>query len=184
MFFLRLIRCLFLWNVRPATDALIQQSHAIFAFSDSKMKDGTPGEGNRAIAKTATMLRERFHLPILAQEEVALATGSCLAFEFVARGDKHGVSTFRWNTATITQMFAKVCQQKDWSHIVIVATPAHQRRAIWVAERYGFHAVAAPMPKVKYFHKDLALWACRGGEWRFRMREFAVRIFFLLRGDI
>lgn len=183
MFFQKLLKCLFLWNIQPAHEETIRQSQAILAFSDSKMKDGSPGEGNRIIARTAITLRECFLIPILAQEEVA-AAGSWFEFAFIARGNQRGISTLQWNTATITEKFARTCRENKWRRVVIVTTPAHLGRAIWVAERYGLYAVAAPMPQGNYFHKDLALWACRGGEWRFRIRELAVRLFFLLRGDI
>ena len=184
MRFLRMLwKCFTVWEVEPATEEELRSAHVVLAFSDSKMMDGSPGPGNELIAGVARQLHVQYGLAILAQEEVVMADpyGS---FAFIARGPQHGKSTRAWNTATITDSFASVCREKGWRRAVVVTIPDHLPRALWVAERRKFRAVAARMPRGQYLHPGLALWSARGGKWRFRIRDLIVRLFFLACGDI
>ena len=184
MRFLRMLwECITLWRPEPATEEELRKCDAVFAFADSRMRDGSPGPGNEFIAAGCRELCERYGLPLLVQDEVALAAED-LECRYVARGPQHGKSGRRWNTATITDEFAAICRQERWCRIVIVSTPDHLLRCCWVARKRGFEAVCAEMPEGHYFHPDLALWACRGGKYRFRARDFLVRLYFLFRGDI
>lgn len=189
MRFLRMLwKCLTVWKVPPALDADIRKARnpALFAFSDSKMRDGSAGEGNELIAQTAVRYQRLYGMVVMAQEEVADAAkkvASDFVLRYAAIGPQHGKSERGWNTAVIADLFVEHGAQEH--DLVIVATvPDHMPRCIWVTERRGLTAGAARMPKGRYFHPGLALWSCRGGTWRFRARDFLVRIFFLIRGEI
>lgn len=184
MRFLRMLwKCFAVWVVKPAIQEELRGARAVLAFADSRMRDGSPGSGNELIAGVVRHLHTAYDLPILVQEEVALAAPD-LPYAYVVRGEQTGTSSRGWNTAVIANQMVAVCRRNDWKRVAIATTPAHLCRAMWVAERLGLQVMAAAMPKGQYFHKDLALWACRGGELRFRSRELLVRLFFLLRGDI
>lgn len=189
MRFLKILwKCIAIWKMKPATEEELRSADVIIAFSDSKMRDGSLGEGNKIIGQVALDLRNRYFLPVIAQEEANAAMLAVNFFrgnaEYVVRGTQDGKSHLSWNTAVIMDRVLKICRLEGWKKLIIATTPDHMPRCIWCAERRGLKAFAADMPKGQYFHKNLALPSCRSGSFRFRLRDFLVRIMFLLTGNI
>lgn len=181
-------KCITVWEVKPATEEELIDADVIIALSDSKMRDGSLGEGNKIIGQKISELRYKYFLPIIAQEEAALAAADVSLYpvnpEYIIRGMKDGKSHLAWNTAVIMDYARDICRKEGLIKPIIVAIPDHMPRCVWHAEKRGLIALASSMPKGRYYHKNLALPSCRGGSFRFRFRDFFVRIMFLFFGDI
>lgn len=187
MRFLKMLwKCITVWSVKPATEEELRSADVIIALSDSKMRDGSLGPGNEVIGSRVLMDRCVYGLPVIAQEEAALAAQNMYVEHIhVISGTQDGKSHLKWNTAIIFDRALEICKKKGYKKPIIVTIPDHMPRCVWHAEKRGLLPRVSWMPEGgKYYDKNLALWSCRGGSFRFRFRDFLVRITFLLTGDI
>ncbi|MBI2635356.1 MAG: hypothetical protein HYW79_02320 [Parcubacteria group bacterium] len=174
------------WKIKPANEEELKSADVIVSFSDSKMIDGSLGPGNEIIGQVTEKYQTFYNLPVMAQEEAAVSAAQFGAkVQYISIGTQDGKSYLHWNTAIIMDYVAAFCYRNNWNKLIIVSIPDHMPRCVWCAEKRGLKAFAASMPsKGQYFHKNLALPSCRGGSFRFRFRDFFVRILFLLQGNI
>lgn len=186
MRFLRMLwQCFVVWRAEPARAEELRQAKAILVFATSRLRDGTAGPCNLFLARVAQELHGRYHLSIVAQQEVAMAAPELPVTAVARGGNRLGASSSQWNTAAIVKFAIGVHHLEPGDRLVMVAPPPHLPRCLWIAERLGLNALAAPMPGgSRYFHRESALWYCRGGGLRFRLREFFARLYCLFRGDI
>lgn len=177
-------KCVFVWRIAPALAEELWKARVILVLATSRLRDGSAGPGNGLLVEVARTLHAKYNVPIVAQQEVAMAAPH-VPFLAVARGgNRLGASSLSWNTAAITDYAIGVCGLGAGDRVIVVAPPPHLPRCCWIAERKRLTALAASMPEGQYFHKDSVLWYCRNGERLFRFREVLVRLFCLLRGDI
>lgn len=186
MRFLRMFwECFTVWRVRPVNQNVLSSAQVIAAYSASRMEDGSVGEPNCRIADVARSLQRAFGLPIITQEEIAMAAPELSYRTVLKGGDRFGNSSFAWNTAVLADRMVEMCRKSGWRCAIVVASPMHQPRCCWVLARRGLHPLAAAMPGTQrdYVDSRLAQRSVRSVP-RFVVREFLSRLLFLFRGDI
>ena len=182
-FLKKLYRCLFVWNIPPASDAGLAQADAIVTQCCSRMRDGTPGLPNEVLAAVMRSLYEKYKLPMIPQEELAMAAPE-LSYVGVAGGSFTGLSNFSWNTHTVAKFQLDLCKKNGWKKVIIVTFPEHMGRSVWVYSKLGLEPLPVSAPKIVYSDPGLIHWSCRGGRVRFIFREFFCRLLFLFWGKI
>lgn len=175
--------CFYTWNIAPASPENLGNADAIVTQAFSRSKKGGIGKGNHTLACVAHLLHICYQLPILAQEEIALANPSLSYMIVIRRENNQGSSAISWNTHTVAKKQFEICKTNGWHSVIVVSAPDHMGRALKVYEKLGLKAVPAPMPTEEYFEPNLTHWSHRR-KWRFRMREFTARICFLFAGKL
>lgn len=182
-FLKRLFRCLFVWRLEQATVEEISKAQAIVTQAYSRLKNGRPGSANEEHAWIARRLWEKYGLPVIPQEEIAMADPELPCFE-IAGGSPDGRSTFSWNTWEVAKVQADVCKKNGWDTAIVVVNPVGAGRTKWVYETLGFKPLLVIVPMYDdYYQPDLVHFSLRK-KWRAYVREFFCRLLFLFWGRI
>lgn len=180
---------LFTWRIPPASEQKLQTARAIVTQSTGREKDQeTPGRGNFILADVTHALWQRLKIPVLPQIEVRFAEklrrGTGFPAAFTADQTEDGKSTMSWNTYVVARL------QKEWLEkngiplrAILVASPIHMGRAVWVYEKLGFTVFPAFVPTGQYFDSRQDQWwlRCAAGVYVY---EFLCRLLFLYKGWI
>lgn len=181
----KLLRCVFMWHLPQSSIKDISRADVILTQAVSLLKDGSPGPGNKILADVLRELHEKFpDKPIIPQEELSLAAPE-LPYFAIAKRPPSGVachSNSAWNTEAVVSFQHDICEKHGWKKAAVVAMPDHQGRTVMVMERFGFVPIVVPVPGPQeiYFNSDCFYFSQRGHRWRFLLREFLCRIYFLL----
>lgn len=182
----KLWNCLFQWHIPPASEDELKTAHAIVTQAYSRLKDNSPGPGNRVLASVTRKLWERHRLPILPQEEIAMADQT-LPIHTRIGASPDGLSTMQWNTYAVAKWQARVCLSNDWKRVIVVAFSWHMGRACAVYRKVGLIPLPAAMPaeaeEKQCFHPESRDWTLRT-PLRAKPRELACRLLFLYKGWI
>ncbi|MES2087675.1 MAG: hypothetical protein V4467_01635 [Patescibacteria group bacterium] len=200
---------LFSWDVPTATHQELATAHAIVTQAHGRMRNGSAGPGNRIMANVTRLLHYQFpHLPIMPQEDVALADPTLPYYTVIGGlrdtrcfmatvakkhnttdgGSATGASNMQWNTHAIARAQAEICKQNGWTRIIVVAFPIHWGRAAAVYRKLGLTPLMAEMPADlgAYMHPYLIPSGLLGIQTvsKFRKRELLCRILFWLKNWI
>lgn len=175
-FIRNLLKCLFVWRFKYATEAELASADAIVTQSYNRHKDGTAGPGNLIMAIVAKELCLRYRLPVIPQEELVMAMPTLPCFA-VAGGSNDGKSTKNWNIYEVAKFQANVCKANGWKKVVVVVVPLGAGRALWCYKKLGLDPILAPMPTSGYYHPDNQTFTLRGPI-RLFIREFLCRLLF------
>lgn len=173
---------LFKWNIAPATEQELKTADAIVTQAYSRLKDNSPGPGNLVLARVTRKLWERYHLPILAQEEVAMADPT-LPIHTRIGGSPDGLSRMQWNTYVVAKLQAKICQANGWERVIVVAISWHMGRACAVYRKIGLMPLPTEKPaeEKRCFHPESMAKTLRTPLIA-KTRELACRLLFLYKG--
>lgn len=176
---------LFSWKIPPATEQELKTADAIVTQAFARLKDNTPGPGNAILAQVTRALYTKYHLPVLPQEEVAMADPFLTIHTKIIAESPDGRSTLKWNTYFVAKRQAEICQVQGWKRVIVVAVPFHMGRAVAVYHKVGLVPLPAkmPLPAAQYFHSDILDPTLRFRT-RATVRELLCRLLFLYKGWI
>ncbi len=179
LFIQKLWNCFVNWNIAPATPQELRTADVIVTQACSRLKDNSPGPVNKVLADVTRRLWEHYRLPILPQEEIAMADPT-LPIHTRIGASLDGVSTMQWNTYVVAKWQARICLENGWKRVIVVAVPYHMGRACAVYRKVGLipFPVAMPAQEKQYFLPELKMWALRT-PLRAKSRELACRLLFL-----
>lgn len=180
IFFIRLIECFLIWEVRSSNERELEDSNVILAQSFG-MRADSPGKSNEALAKIVRDLYERFQLPVIAQKEIASA--NCLSSIPKMVIYKHRQPRKYLDTLEVLHQSKSLCELYRYGRkVILVAHPKHLWRVSKKAEKMGSVTRVANTKSVPYDPLSKQ-WFTRNFFF-FLIREIPVRIFSLIRGWI
>lgn len=182
----KLWRAVTRWRFLPPPDNAYRLCGLIVAHSWSRRKDGTPGQGNKLMARTTEHARFATGLDVFPQEEVAQAMEHRDLIVGIAGGSKDGRSTLKWDTYAVAKIQADYCRANNIRGVIVVAHPLHMGRALWTYQKLGLYARPARMPDKLEAYQDPALvHVTHRHRWTiplFAVRELLVRILYVIQG--
>lgn len=145
----------------------IHRSQVIIAQSFGQTRDG-PGRSNEALALVVLAHWERYHVPVIAQIEVAQALAVLdVPVHTVIRAHRQPGKYL--DTVEVLRQAETVCDLNGWSAVTLISHPHHSSRVQAIAQRLGFRdkfiAVSAPV-----YDPVSTQWWTRG-PLRFKLRE-------------
>lgn len=135
-FLLTLLKCLFCWRFKPASDEELSSADAVVTQSYGRHKDGTAGVGNVVMAAIAKQLHEKYRLPVIPQEELVMADPT-LPYYDIAGGSKDGKSTVNWNTYEVAKLQANTCKKNGWKKMIVIVSAAWSWKSCLVLQKAG-----------------------------------------------
>lgn len=182
-FLKKMFWCLFVWTILPASEEELAGTDAIVTQSCGRTIDGEADPGNLILAQVARGYQDKYHLPLLVQEELMMADPDLNVVSVAMDSSGDGASTLEWNTRQIAEFQVELCRKMGWQKVIVVALPDHMGRSVRVYEKLGMLALVACMPKGRYLSQCHQQLLCRF-PWLFRLRETGVRLLFWKLGYI
>jgi hypothetical protein len=148
-----LFQCIYSLKVKPATHEEQSKADFILALSFGFHKDSA-GNSNVKLAHIADQLSAKYHIPVIAQHEIA----GCLAQPALFTVREHRKKGEYLDTFEVISQSIPVCTKHAFTNPIIVAHPAHQWRVMKVVEKFGFEPIAANVSSVPYDRESEQLW--------------------------
>lgn len=182
------VSSLFSFEYPVASETSLRTCEAILCQSWSYNKDGTPGFGNEFLARLARDMHWRYHIPIIAPEEVAavLRKKFCLKGVIsIGGGPPSHKSTFRgWNTRVIVDRQSRICQEKGWRTVMLLAQFHHVQRSLGCLRSYGLNPLAPAIPDVDRFFDSRLVHPSHHSRMVFMPREKLCQAWFISAGHM
>jgi hypothetical protein len=148
-----LYNCVTSWNVPPAIKSELETADAILAFSLG-YREFSASPSNIELARVADRLCDQYHIPIMAQHEVA----DCLVTKPMVTIRRHRVARQYLDTFEVGAQYNDHCIRLGFKTVIVVAHPHHQWRAMCMTSRLGLTPLAADCQSVPYDPKSIQWW--------------------------
>lgn len=171
--------CIFRWRVKPSSATELKTGQVVIALSFGCLEGGPGGKSNEALAVITRSIASAYHLPAIAQWEIA---DSILGFPKEYKVRKHHVEGKYLDSYEVLLQAHLRCNSMAWFKAIILAHPDHLWRCVKIAERLGFEVLTIGTGCVPYDPKSTQWWT--RGKFRFILREIPARFLYLLKGWI
>ena len=182
---LRLFQCFFVWG-RPAPRGNPKEAQLIVVQAMSDCEGDVSSQTNLCVAGYVKGYYERFGTPIFPQAEVGrilerqgIPTVGRTAFYSTVDLRSHDYV----GSDGIARLQKRLCDERGWTRVLVVASYPHAHRACWIYERLGLEVIVPPaLPKMR-FEREFSQ-----RRWRRPISaysyELLARLFFLYKGLI
>lgn len=167
-------QCFAVWHVKPTS---LQGAEAILSQAGGNIDKETPGKINEHLATIIRELHEQSQLPLILQGEIT----PCLPDLPILAQTPQQQDAHRYLSTRDVCLFQKrVCEERGFRRVIVVAFGHHMWRAVRATERVGLEVLVPPGIQNAYDPKS-SQWFCRS-PFLFVPREIMVRLYFLMRG--
>lgn len=184
-FLRKLVKCLFVWG-QPTPKGDPKDAQLIVVQSMSDCEGDVSSQTNLIVADYVCKYHERFGTPIFPQAEVGRileeqhipTVGETAFYSKVDLGSDEYIGS-----DGIARLQKRLCDEKGWTRVLVVASYPHAHRACWIYERLGLEVIVPPALPKMWFEKQFSQ-----GRWRRPISaypyELLARLFFLYKGLI
>ena len=171
-----LLKCIFHWREKYATEEEMKNVQALIGFSFGG-KEHSYCKSNKFLANIASEILGKYNIPLITQWELS----ELMWIKPISIG-KHRISGKYLDSYEVAKQAEEVLQKNNWKNVAILAHPDHAWRCAAILKKMGFNVVAINTSDCPYDSESNQKWT--RNKWLFIPREILVRIIYLLQEKI
>jgi len=175
--FKKLIECFFCWKVRPRGD--LRKAQVIVAQSFG-CRENEPGISNETMARLAWKIRQKLHLSMILQWEIAEALPEKSRDLWII--ERHREEGKYLDTYEVLDQAKEIIKEQGWRTAVLIAHPWQIWRAMAVFKKMGIKIIIPNLDSIPFNPESTQWWTRNMFLWI--LREIPTRLLYLIKSWI